>query len=198
MRNPLPFDKFWLSAGLCLFLTVGGSVSAEDALPSFNGTDRYRVIGPYADGLLIQTASDRTFLCDTDVANIVLLTNCRPVLTPEEVEFFVAREALLDKRSLIREERARLRDLPIALFERAARRTLSLRGCQVDLSRSTYLRRDVLPVFASELNIPDRVHDDLTGLLDQFFTETLDLLLRDGEVTYDRATAIVRLVECDQ
>lgn len=179
-------------------ILVGGQAVADEALPTFKGTERYTVLGPFQNGLLVRTTRDRSFLCDADVANIVLLTNCRPILTPEEVEFFVARDAIIDRQAAIREQRARLADLPVVLYERAARRTLSSQGCQVDISRRVYLASDILPVFASELKVPKPIQNDLTNVLEDYFVESLDVLLRKGDISYDRATNVARLLECDQ
>lgn len=173
-------------------------VMAQDGLPVFDGTQGYRVLGPFSDGILVQNGAGLTFLCDADSANIVLLTGCRPVLTPEEVDAYVAAQAQAERRAAALEERNRLLALPEVIYERAARRTLSGQGCQVDLSRQAALRGEVLPAFATALEVPGAQQGPLLRLLDDLFTQTLERLLRKGEITYDRTTRIARLVECEQ
>lgn len=178
--------------------SLGSSaVWAEEALPVFDGTDGYRVLGPFQDGLLVQDRAGGAFLCDVDVANIVLLTACRPVMTPEEMDARVAAQAAAERRVALLEERDRLLALPEAVYEQAGRRTLSLQGCQVNLNRTAVLRSEVLPGFAAALKVPEALRSDLTRLLDDLFTQTLQRLLRKREITFDRSTRTARLVECD-
>lgn len=182
----------------CVIAALAAPALAEDGLPAFDGTGGYRVLGPYQDRLLVQGRAGVSFLCDTDMANIVLLTDCRPVLTPEQVDAYVAAEAEAARRSALLEERDRLLALPEAIYEQAGRRTLSAQGCQVNLNQATALRGEVLPTFADALNVPPTAQADLIRLLDDLFTQTLQRLLRKHEITYDRASRVARLVECDQ
>lgn len=186
-----------LFVGLLSCLPGGQGVRAEDGLPVFDSTEGYRVLGPFQDGLLVQDRGGLSFLCDADAANIVLLTNCRPVLTPEQLDAHVAAQAAAEHRVALLEERDRLLALPEAIYEQAGRRTLSVEGCQVNLNRTAAPRSTVLAEFATALKVPEALRSDLSRLLDDLFTQTLQRLLRKREITFDRATRIARLVECE-
>ncbi|WP_172330748.1 hypothetical protein [Mangrovicoccus sp. HB161399] len=186
-----------LAAALAM-AACGTAAAASDGLPVFDGTAGYAVIGPYEGGLLVQDRRGPAFLCDTDIANVVLLKNCRPVLTAGQMEAYATAKAQSDRQQAVADERSRVLALPEAEFERAGRRTLSEQGCQVDLGRSAALSADVLPAFAAALGIPDELQPGMMRLTDDLFTQTLERLLRKRQITFDRATRVARLVECEQ
>ncbi|WP_138469670.1 hypothetical protein [Poseidonocella sp. HB161398] len=171
---------------------------AEDGLPVFDGLDGYAVIAPYEGGLLVQDRRGTAFLCGTDIANIVLLKDCRPVLTGAQVEAYSDARAEAERQGALQEERNRVLALPEAQFEQAGRKVLSSRGCQVELGRSAAMRSEVLPAFAAALGIPAELQPGLLRMTDDLFTQTLERLLRQRQITFDRATRVARLVECEQ
>ncbi len=187
-----------IAAGLALAALGAAAAAADDSLPVFDGTGGYSVIGPYEGGLLVQDRRGPAFLCDTDIANIVLLKNCRPVLTGPQVEAYASAKAESDRQQAIAEERSRVLALPEAEFLRAGRLVLSSQGCQVDLRRSKTLSSEVLPAFAVALGIPSGLQPGMMRMTDDLFTQTLERLLRKREITFDRTTRIARLVECEQ
>ncbi|MBE3638729.1 hypothetical protein [Mangrovicoccus algicola] len=189
--------KMGLGLAIGLAMMAAEAFSAQ-GLPEFDGTSGYAVIGPYEGGLLVQDRRGLAFLCDSDIANIVLLKNCRPVLSAAQVEGFAAAEAEQARQKKMLAERNRVLALPEAEFETAGRAVLSAQGCQVDLSRAAALRNHVLPDFAGRLGIPADLQPGLMQLTDDLFTQTLERLLRKRQIGFDRATRIARLVECEQ